>query len=299
MANLGKQKKVINAGLTAIYLSNSSSSISFFSSWLVPEAFRSLTGPIPEGGSHIKNCPEFEMMHTHFFYRCALFSEVKMAEPNPQRQIDATHGELSKVFIVYPHNPEVYKWSPVREQQLEQEKKTKEDVRLHDKLVHHFAQYLESLKITVAYEYLLRDLATPNYMKWFQDQIADSDYVILIITNSFCHFLSNQPPEGKERIFTGHFLHTFVNNPKKPILPVFLNRQRELDLLPDALRASTTYVVRASSQPPYFNVQQRELDSLYALLTKQNRVVRPPTVSAVPVIGNSLLQRRQSRGEYF
>ncbi len=216
-----------------------------------------------------------------------------MAEPNPQRHTDATFGLLPKVFIVYPHSPRVYTWTPVKELQDEQERRIKEDVGHQERLVYRFAQYLESLKIAVAYEGLLNDAFTPNYMKWFQDQIADSDYVILIITNSFCHFLSNQPPEGKERIFTGHFLHTFVNNPKKPVLPVFLDRPKELELLPDALRSSTTYMVRASSEPPYFDVRQRELDSLYALLTKQNRVAPPPIVSAIPIIGNSILQRRQ------
>lgn len=217
-----------------------------------------------------------------------------MAEPiNPQRHTDGTFGLLPKVFIVYPHNPQVYTWNSVKELRDEQSKRTREDIRRHDELVCHFAQFLESHKIAVSYEGLLKDGFTSNYMKWFQDQIVDSDDVILIITNSFSHFLSNQPPEGKERIFTGQFLHNFVNNPKKPILPVFLNRPKELKLLPDALRSSKTYNVMATRDPPYFDVQQPELDSLFALLTKQNRVRPPPTVPSVPIIGNSLLRRSQ------
>ena len=212
-------------------------------------------------------------------------------EPNPQRHIDGTVGLLPKVFIVYPHNPELYTYHPDREAQERNERETEQVIREHDRLVHLFAQFLENHKIAVAYEGLLMDKVIANYMKWFEDQMADSDYVILIITNSFCHFLSEQPPPGKERIFTGQFLHVFVNNPGKPILPVFLNRQKDMALLPNALRAASTYRVMCTREFPYFDVQQPELDRLYALLTKQNRMAPPPPVATIPIIGNSLMRR--------
>ena len=214
----------------------------------------------------------------------------------PQRIIDGELGLLPKVFIVYPHNPEVYVWDPDPEKRAEISKRKEEAIRRQDKLVYDFAQYLQHLKIAVAYEGLLRDEFTLNHMKWFQKQIADSDYVILIITNSFCHFLSNQPPEGTEMIFTGQFLHNFVNNPSKPILPVFLGRRR-VELLPDALRSSKTYEI-IPGDPPCFDVNQPQFDSLYALLTRRNRIKPPPTVDRIPVIGG-LSRRRQGKWIIF
>jgi hypothetical protein len=237
-----------------------------------------------------------------------------MDAPNPKRHTDPTLGLLSKVFIVYPHNPQVYQW--VRPTSLEElryrypessdddlkriqidevkqrEMEEKRRIEDHDKLVHDFARFLESHLIAVAYEGLLHDYPTDNYMKWFQSQMEDSDYVILIITDSFSHFLSNQPPEDKERIFVGNFLHVFVHNPSKPLLPVFLNRREDTSLLPDALRASTTYQVMASRDHPYFNVQTPQLDRLYAVLTRQNRMAPPPapSIGTVPLIRG--LQRR-------
>lgn len=234
-------------------------------------------------------------------------------EPNPGRHTDPTHGLQSKVFMVYPHNPQVYQWiapTPLEElqrrhpeyspgelhklqiaEQKTQQREEKERIEKHDKLVYNFAQFLESHMIAVAYEGLLHDYPTDNYMKWFQKQMQDSDYVMLIITPSFCQFLSKEPPQDKERIFVGNFLHNFVHRPNnKTILPVFLNRPKDSSLLPDALRASATYHVMASRESHYFSVQQPELDRLYAVLTKQNRIVAPSAVGVVTIDGG--LKRR-------
>lgn len=251
---------------------------------------------------------------------CALFGKFTMAweEPSPQRHTDPSLGLLSKVFIVYPHNPQVYQWVPptpleelqrrypgyspdeLRKVQIAEVKKREEEERerieRHDKLVYHFAQFLESHKIAVAYEGLLLDYPTDNYMKWFQKQMKDSDYVILIITESFCHFLSNDAPPDKERIFVGNFLHSFVHDPSRHILPVFLNTPLNSALLPDALKASSTYHVVANKEIPYFNVQQPQLDCLYAVLTKQNRVAPPAAIGVVPVVG---IQRRSKHRYYM
>lgn len=232
------------------------------------------------------------MLTVRFILKSTVASHRRMEEPNPQRHVDGTFGELSKVFIVYPHNPQIYTWNPVEQQRKEEAARREEVIKQHNQLVHHFAQFLQSMKIAVAYEGMLTDAFTSNYMKWFQTQILSSDYVILIITESFCPFLMNQPPEDKEKIFTGNFLHTLIHNPKKPLLPVFLNRPRNLDLLPDALRSSTTYTIMSTGYPPWFDVQMREMDSLFALLTRQSRIMPPPVVASVPIV-NPFLRRRQ------
>ena len=233
---------------------------------------------------------------------------MTMAELEPKRYTDPTHGLLSKVFIAYPHNPQVYQWIPppppmeklqqmypgyppdelkkMHEMQVAEVTRRKKEVEVtieqHKKLVHNFARFLDSCKIAVAYDGLLLDKPVASYMDWFQKQMEDSDYIILIITDSFCHFLSNEVPPDKEQIFVGYFMHNVVHNPGKTILPVFLNRPVNYELLPDALKACSTYHVVATRESPYFGVSQADLSRLCALLTKQNRIVPPSQSRAVP-----------------
>lgn len=221
--------------------------------------------------------------------------------PNPQRYTDSDLGLLSKVFIVYPHNPQVYQWDPPEELRRRhpncspaelhrmQREAERERIRSHDQLVQLFADFLDSHKIAVAYEGLLLDCPVDSYMRWFERQMSDSDYIILIVTESFRPFLNDTRPEN-EHIFTGNFLHNFVHRPSKPILPVFLNRPENRDLLPDPLRASSTYRVAASREPPHFDVRQPELGRLYAVLTNQNRLQPPPQPERAVVHITSPLQ---------
>ena len=235
--------------------------------------------------------------------------------PNPRRHTDSRLGLLSKVFIVYAHNPRLYQWprplqdfrlmypqcsqEELRHMQGEEkkllEREQEERVGRQNELVHRFAQFLDSHKIAVAYEGLLLDRPVDSYMRWFQEQMKDSDYILLIVTDSLSEFLSKNPPEEKERIFSGNFLHNYVHlspsSPeRRPILPIFIHRKRKLDLLPDALRASSTYEIKYREHPPHFDVQEPELDRLYALLTRQDRIQPPTQVSVVPVV--SSLRRR-------
>lgn len=297
--------------LNIIYLSNSSSSTLLDVGAPSICTLASLLGSLSDGGLEELHSSPIDVLGCALF-RMGFIWNYLMAEPNRERYTDPTRGLLSKVFIVYPHNPQVYQWIPptpleelqrryrgfspdeLQKIQIDEVKRRKleEKARIenHDKLVHNFAQFLESHMIAVAYEGLLHDYPTDNYMKWFQKQMKDSDYVMLIITDSFCHFLSNEPPQDKERIFVGNFLHNFVHSPSKTVLPVFLNCPEDSSLLPDALRASATYHVVASEESPFFNVQQPQLDRLYAVLTKQNRMTPPAPIGVVPVISG--IQRR-------
>lgn len=204
----------------------------------------------------------------------------------------------NKVFIVYPHNPHPYVWTPptpedeLRRQYPEKndgeisqmrvqeaiviENEVKRQINCHNQLVDSFAKFLVKHGLDVVYEGLLQDKSTASYMRWFQEELKTSDFIVLIITDSFHHFLSNPltfPHNGEEQIFEGNFLHNLVHRPTKPLLPVFLGDSKNLDLLPDALRSSSTYQVRTT---PNFSLEESEMDSLYAVLTEQNRCELPP-----------------------
>ena len=201
---------------------------------------------------------------------------------------------MPKVFIIYPHNPEPYLWkSPtdakefrfqypeksaaeIAEMQLQEvqvmRQTEKRKVMEHNQLVDTFAKFLIKNGVDVAHEGLWQDESTLNYMRRFQEELYTSDFIILIVTKSFHHFLSNQTfPPGEEKIFEGEFLHNLIHKSNKPILPVFLDCPKDLVLLPDALRSSSTYHVGT----PAFSLLHSEMDSLYAVLTGQNRCAKP------------------------
>ena len=229
-----------------------------------------------------------------------------MSGLNPQHQRHPEWGPLPKVFIAYAHNPLPYvqiappdsdkviqsnpemstemvheRWEEEVARHMRREEKAIEDNKL---LVYHLATFLQKSSIAVAYDQLLTDVGTSNLMKWSQEQIKDSDFVILIITPSFCNFLFDEVPPEKEYLFAGHYLYNLIHNPplNKSLLPVFLNQVKDIQLLPKALEASICYEIW---EP--FDVQHGprndDLESFYALLTRQNRYEQPKPPSGGPV----------------
>ena len=226
--------------------------------------------------------------------------------PNPQRHYHPEWGLLPKVFIAYAHSPipyvqirppdisEVIQSNPgmsaeTVHERWEEEVMTRmlreeKAVEGNKSLVYHLATFLQKSNIAVVYDQLLTDVGTSNLMKWSQQQIEDSDFVILIITPSFCLFLSNQVPPEKEYLFAGDYLYNLIHNPppNKPLLPVFLNQVKDIQLLPKALEATTCYEIW---EP--FDVHRvprnDDLESLYALLTRQNRYEQPKPLPGGPV----------------
>ena len=204
---------------------------------------------------------------------------------------------MPKVFIIYPHNPQPYVYKPptaaeelrsrypeksdseILEMRVQEEESRANDEKKrivnHNELVHRFANFLTSNGLDVAYEGLLQDKSTSNCMRWFQEQLNMSDFVILIVTESLNYFLSDRrtfPHNGQEKIFESEFLHNFVHQPSKPLLPVFLGHPTNLDLLPDVLKCSSTYHIKDTED---FSLLRSEMDNLYAALTNQSRSVPP------------------------
>ena len=226
--------------------------------------------------------------------------QPKRGLPNPQRYNHPEHGLLPKVFIVYAHNPSEYSqiappniqevlqanpqlteddvWRQHEDEVVRHDAQEKNGITESERMVERFALFLQESHIAVAYDLLLRDTGADNVMKWAQEQIEDSDYVILIISPSFRNFLEGKWffPFEQEPLFSGHYLYNLVNSPRDVrLLPVFLNRLKDSTLLPKALEASTTFEV---FEP--FNVHTEDLRSLYGILTKQrlNEAPKVPTI---------------------
>lgn len=231
----------------------------------------------------------------------------KLPLPNPQRTRDASGCLLPKVFIAYPHNPfpytqldpgyykQHYPNQPdhVLQQHLAHDAqlhtlRQEEFIRQHMSRVHSLGQFLQQTGIAVSHDQLLLDRGSDNIMRWCQEQIEDSDFVILIITNSFKDFLDGEPPPEKEHLFVGNYLSNFVNNPRgKQLLPVFLDQSVNVQLIPKCLEMCRLYSVYT----PFVLGRGDDLQSLYALLTKQDRYA-PPAPSGVIKLNSG---RRRSK----
>lgn len=242
--------------------------------------------------------------------------------PNPQRQILPDGRPGYKVFIAYPHNPEEYTqqaqpdvdslitqnpeltaeviWREFLEAAKRHEEALKQRIAGHEQLVRRFARFLQGAQVAVSYDQLLTDTGAANVKLWMEQQINDSDFIILIVTPSFYQFLTDKSlvPPGKESTFVGHDLYNYIHNPPPNIriLPVFLNRWKDVSLLPKSLEAASLYEIweplHVSSQAP----RQDDLEALYCLLTKQNRYQQPQ-----PPTGSSIVKipPRRRRRKYF
>ena len=170
---------------------------------------------------------------------------------------------------------------------MQLEQSTDAEIRAHEGLVRKFADFLHSQSITVAYDLLVRDLGVANIMRWCQQQIEDSDYLILVVTLSLRQFLDQKCPPDKEPLFSSDYLYNLIHNRPKnregktlEIIPLFLFSALDLDCLPMTLRASSTYEVwdREYRQP-----LSEGLTSLLCRLTGQIRH-QPPSPQAQIII---------------
>jgi hypothetical protein len=146
--------------------------------------------------------------------------------------------------------------------------------------IHSLAVFLQQAGIAVSYDQLLLDVGSDNIMRWCQEQIEDADFVILIITNSFREFLDGDVPPEKEHLFVGNYLSNFVHNPPrgKQLLPVFFDQPVNSQLIPKCLEMCRLYSVY--TLPSLALGRGDDLETLYALLTKQDRYA-PPAPSGV------------------
>lgn len=210
----------------------------------------------------------------------------------PRSRHDQVFGRIKKVFIAYVHNPNVYEnyipaypleqlfQDPSLQQQVLQEKQLHEErqkaiITEHTELVSSFASCLVSSGVAVAYDGYFQNQRMECTHQFYEQQIRDSDFVLLIVTPSLRHYLENEPPEEEPMapLFSSKALYNMMTVQLPPgthFIPVFLNQPKDINLIPTCLASSTTFMVQSP-----FNVQQGGLYDLYNLLTNQ-QANRPP-----------------------
>ena len=207
----------------------------------------------------------------------------------------ATSSPCKTVFIAYPRNPEAYvnleepEGAPPHVMQeflldaQENTRRREQAIQEHMKLVRDFAEFLQRHHVKVYYDQQAEHSGCTNLMKWFEARIDESDYVILVATSSLLDFLEGEVPIEEEPLFVGDYLYNLIHLSTKHVLPLFLNRGKDGDLLPVNLKASSLFQV---SIPFCIDPTQRrsdDLDKLYALLTGQDYYQPPPPPAPAPI----------------
>ena len=191
-----------------------------------------------------------------------------------------------KVFILSPHNPNEYvhilppdelqqhpEQHPelLREYEVEVEEskaRMEGEIDEHQRLMTRLAHCLEARGITVTGVHQLRDSAVSNIVQWADEQIKNSNFVILIITPSFSKFLEKLPPPEKECLFgaSGGYVSRLLHHPPEGVtfFPVFLNQFEDMNLLPITLRGGPLYEI--------FEPFENSLEQLCNVLTITNSV---------------------------
>ena len=222
---------------------------------------------------------------------------------DPKCKEDNVYGRVKKIFIAYVQNPDEYEiyHPPVPPERLmadmdlltkcvkeraahETIQKTK--IERHRSAVRRLAEYLTNGGVAVAYDQYWEDKQLDSRLQHYEAQIRDSDYVLLVITPSFNHYLTNEAPD-EEILFANNFLYNMITIARPQgthFIPLFLNRDKDVSLVPMSLASSTMFVIR---EP--LDLYRGDLYSLYALLTNQN-VTERPELPGMPV---SLPRRRR------
>lgn len=217
----------------------------------------------------------------------------------PFSNVDPRYGRIKKVFIAYIQNPDPYEQyiPPYTREQLKDpstyrqalKEKTEHAINQQNKIQGHkatirrLAECLSLAGVSVCYDQYYEGQQVTNLVKTCDEQIRDSDAVLLIVTKSLTHYMENDAPLFEDEILlTRHFLYNLITI-KKPVgtsfIPVFINEPLNRSVIPTTLASSTCYSVY---EP--FDVQAGGLSNLYAFLTNQKTISMPAssTVIAIP-----------------
>jgi len=146
-----------------------------------------------------------------------------------------------------------------------------EEVHLRQSLLT-LAVCLRDMRVDVSIDMFERDITVDNWSIWYERQILSSNVVLCIITPNFYTSLTSG-----DRV-KGYSVYNLLNNSKGIMFrAVFLDSEKNMEYVPLSMRGATCYSISSH----YLSVHDEEFASLYAFLTGQNRVEKPPLGNVV------------------
>jgi hypothetical protein len=167
-----------------------------------------------------------------------------------------------KVLLIYPKNPGEYEQikppdnmtaaqkEAYEREVIDHEGDQEKRIKLHEERVERFARFLQSLDIAVAYEKQLDDQHIRSKLTWLEENVDNSDFVVLVITPSLNQLLKKEDIPEKETFFKGetlsNMIHGYVNKSdgsRIKFVGVFLNTPPCQKHIPLGIAASNSYEV--------------------------------------------------------
>ena len=169
-------------------------------------------------------------------------------ESNPMQQHSSGDCTVKKVFILHFND-------------------TVGDNTGGDSPVLKLGMALRRMQVDVTLDFFEFDNPPNSWALWSEQKISESDVVLCIITENFYHKLTNN-----DRVL-GYSVYNLMNSSNKIIFrAVFIDSKKEMDYIPPAMRGATCYSVSSNRLTP----NDDEFANLYAFLTGQNRIMKPP-----------------------
>ena len=169
-------------------------------------------------------------------------------ESNPMQQHSSGDCTVKKVFILHFND-------------------TVGDITGGDSPVLKLGMALRRMKVDVTLDLFEFDNPPNSWALWSEQKISESDVVLCIITENFYHKLTNN-----DRVL-GYSVYNLMNSSNKIIFrAVFIDSKKEMDYIPPAMRGATCYCISSNRLTP----NDDEFANLYAFLTGQNRIMKPP-----------------------
>ena len=128
---------------------------------------------------------------------------------------------------------------------------------------------LRRMKVDVTLDLFEYDTPPNSWPLWYEQKIKESDVVLCIITENFYQQLINN-------LVLGNSVYNLMNGSSSKSIAfraVFIDAaKKEMEYIPPAMRGATSYSISSNRLTP----NDEEFANLYAFLTGQNRVEKPP-----------------------
>ena len=126
---------------------------------------------------------------------------------------------------------------------------------------------LMRMKVDVTLDLFENDNPPNSWPLWYEQKIKESDVVLCIITENFYYQLTNS------NHVLGYSVYNLMNGSRNiTFRAVFIDANKEMEYVPPAMRGATCYSISSNRLTP----NDDNFADLYAFLTGQNRIVKPP-----------------------